>query len=247
MAPAEAPSAALALRHHLPGRRLRHQERPAQVDAQHAVELVDAKLEERRIVEDAGVVHQHIDAAEGLEGGGQRVVDVAGLADIAGDIDGLAAARLDGPRHLGPRPGVHVAQRHGRALAGKPRGACAPDALRGTRDDRNLAGQEHGASNGDLAVGPNLWSPARAFKRFGGSPLAATCFSVEPYRRGSDPAAGPRFTAAPARPGMATRSEAASATRRWTAPARAGWRRGHTRPPAWSCRCWPRPGLSAAG
>ena len=67
------------------GNRLAAQERALEVDAQHAIEIGFLEIEELAAGEDAGIVDQHIDAAEGIDGGGEQVVHVEPFADIAFD------------------------------------------------------------------------------------------------------------------------------------------------------------------
>ena len=85
---------------HLAGHGLRHQKRSAQIDAEHAVEFLDGEIEEGRIVDHAGVVHQDVDPAESLECCRECALDVAGLGYVARHINRLAALGFDA---LGPR------------------------------------------------------------------------------------------------------------------------------------------------
>jgi hypothetical protein len=76
---------ALAGLRHLARDGLADQERALEVDAQHGVEVGFGDGQEVGRLEDAGVVHQHVDAAVALHRGGDQRVDLRLVADVAGD------------------------------------------------------------------------------------------------------------------------------------------------------------------
>src|SRR5207244_13099202 len=103
---------------------------------------------------DAGVVHEHVDAAQGLHDAHHHLIDGGDVPDIGGDGHALAAGRADGGGGLlggglvdvdggdvGPGPGEGE------------RGGVA-DALAGAGDERDAALQCHSGF------------PPAAFQRF---------------------------------------------------------------------------------
>ena len=67
-------------------------------------ELLIGQIIERIIMDDLGVVHEDIDAAELAQRALDRLGNIRGLADVAADCDRLAAEfldRLGGAHHLG--------------------------------------------------------------------------------------------------------------------------------------------------
>ena len=73
---------AVAVAHPL-GRRARHEEGAAHVHREEAVEVVDVEVERGLADVGARVVHEHVDAAESLDGLGQALADVA-VEEVAG-------------------------------------------------------------------------------------------------------------------------------------------------------------------
>ena len=116
----------------------------AQVDVDHRVELLERHLLQPRVAGDAGVVDQHVDAAElRLDGGDHRVDRLA-----VGDVDREARrlrARLAALRDRGVhRLGLHVADDDDGAFAGELECCCQADALGSAGDDRDLVLESHG-------------------------------------------------------------------------------------------------------
>ena len=96
-----------------------------------------------RVVEHAGVVDQHVDAAIGVERRGDGFGHVRGLADVAGKEDGLCADLGDVRSNVLALRAVDIAQDEPGTLAGQTLGAGAADALRSTCDDSGLAVEQH--------------------------------------------------------------------------------------------------------
>ena len=65
------------------------------IDVEVAVEVGFGGLLDRREVEHAGIVHQHVQLAEGLFGLTEQPFDIGRVGHIALDRDGLAALGLD--------------------------------------------------------------------------------------------------------------------------------------------------------
>ena len=70
---------------------LGEQERAAEDDFDLPPPFVERHVEHALLVEDGGVVHQDIDAAEVFERRRDRVDHIALIGDVAGDADGAAA------------------------------------------------------------------------------------------------------------------------------------------------------------
>ena len=71
------------------------QEGAARIDALHQIVALDRRLERAGQIDGARVVDEDIDAAEGLDGPGDRVIDLGLLADVDLERQRLAAGRLD--------------------------------------------------------------------------------------------------------------------------------------------------------
>ena len=65
------------------------------IDVDHLVPLVHFQRGQRRHRHDTGVVYQHIDAAESLQGGLRQLFHVFTTGDVAGHGHGLAAVLFD--------------------------------------------------------------------------------------------------------------------------------------------------------
>src|SRR5665647_3344649 len=110
--------------HHVAGGRLRGKERPFQVHAEDEVVVLLAHVEERLADLDAGVVHQDVEVAEGLDGGGHEALGFRGHGA------GAVAAVVIVHGHVG-------------ALAGKAQSDGLPDAARAPRHQGFLAVESH--------------------------------------------------------------------------------------------------------
>ena len=141
--------AAAALLDHLLGAGLQHEQKALDIDGIDAPVALAGDLDNRREVEDAGVVDQDVEAAEMRYGGGDRRVDRSLFGDVEldpegvrpeGGGDGLGARFVQvGDDDL--RAFLHVALRDGLA-----------DAARGAGDDCNFVPDLH-----DSLLGP-LWT-----------------------------------------------------------------------------------------
>ena len=140
--------AAVALvAHELPGR-LGDVEGAAEVHVEHRVHLVGRHVLERRVAQDAGVVDDDVDLAEGVDGRLHDRRAALGRGDAVVVGDGLAAGRLDLVDDLlGGRLGAagavggaaEVVDDDERAPLGEVEGVRPAEAAAGARDDRHLA------------------------------------------------------------------------------------------------------------
>ena len=92
-------------------------------------------------LDDAGVVDQRVDAAEGLVGAGDRGLHLAVLGDVAGHRLGLGAAPAQPRGELGDALGRAGEEQHRRALGGQRLGGGRADAAARPGDDHGLAGE----------------------------------------------------------------------------------------------------------
>ena len=90
---------------------------------------------------DAGVVDEHVDAAERLHRGVDERLAVLGLGDVGGDGDRLPARLLDELLRLLQLLDPPGAERHVRARLGERLGERHAEPRRGPRHDRDLAVQ----------------------------------------------------------------------------------------------------------
>jgi hypothetical protein len=126
------------------------EQRGAQVDVQHEVEplQLDPEVTGER---DRGVVHEDVDAPEGVGGRGHHRLDVLVAGEVRRHRDGLAAGLDDaadgGVDRAGEpqRRGVGGARRAGdaRAEGAERDGGGGADAAAGAGHDRDLASQVH--------------------------------------------------------------------------------------------------------
>ncbi len=169
------PSAASGSHH----RRYRphRQQRCPQIHGEHQVEALQVDVEVAG-EGDRGVVHQHVDPTERLDGVLHHRCDVVVAGEVRRDRDGLATGRGDLPHGVVDRAGE--AQRR---VVGRSRRAGHPGAARrergrgggadpaaGARDDRGLPGEVHAdaearrptaaASDGQGRSG-RVWCPSR--------------------------------------------------------------------------------------
>ena len=79
---------------------------PLEVDADDVVPLLLGHVDEHAVPQDAGVVHQHVDVAEGVDGSLDQALGTAEVGDVVGVGDGLAAHGLDLLDHVMSRPGI---------------------------------------------------------------------------------------------------------------------------------------------
>ncbi len=107
------------------------------VHVDHALVVGEARMRDRRGMQDRRVVHQHIQRTHGL-GRGHRDLPLAFLAHVqALEARGVAQLRRERP----PRLLEHVRDQHTRALAHKDAHSGGTHAARTAGDQCNLAGQ----------------------------------------------------------------------------------------------------------
>ncbi len=107
------------------------------VDVDHPVPFVDLEPFERRVRHQAGVVEHHVDAAVGLHGRVDQVLDLIAVGDVGGDGQGLAAAAVSSSASAWMRsarraPSTTVAPSRGEVAR---RGFAQPAAGAGDDDD----------------------------------------------------------------------------------------------------------------
>lgn len=128
--------AARTLAGHFTCHRLAHEKGALDVHTQHGVEIVLFDIEKVRHLEDAGIVDQHIDAAELLHDAGDKSVHLLLVAHIAVQVGGAQAGCAFLAFLI-----VHVRDDDMGLLRGKPLGACGANALGSARDDADPATQ----------------------------------------------------------------------------------------------------------
>ena len=132
-------------------RRLGEQERAADVDVHHQVELLGREVLGRFGGDRTGVVDHDVDAAEALDGGVDGTHDVVFVADVPDNGDPLTPGRLD----LGDR-GVHCAGQLGMGFGGLGQqhdvGAVPGGAQRDGEPDAPAASRDHHGAIGERCV-----------------------------------------------------------------------------------------------
>ena len=132
--------AAVAPRLHRRKAGLGRQEGAAQIDPQHLVPLRDRDILDQRPGVDAGVLHQYVDAAEALQGGGDDAFGIGLAGDVGGDEDG----RPDRRQPLGGRGtglGLAVGDHHRCAFLDEAFGDAGANAARRADHDRHAIRQ----------------------------------------------------------------------------------------------------------
>jgi hypothetical protein len=129
----------------------RHQEDALHVDREHAVPARLVELDERLEVHHARVVHEHVDAPEGVAGVREQGLDLVAAGDVAGHrhrahalLRDLLLRRLElgAPRERVAERGVaglEIGQHDVRARPREAERDPAPDPARRARHDRRLA------------------------------------------------------------------------------------------------------------
>src|SRR3954451_11422225 len=120
---------------------LHAEERAAQVDGDHAVELVVGGLVEALVDADAGVVVGVVEAAVALDRRGDDALAVLGTGDVARDelrVAALVADRLHRLLAAGTRA-LEIGDDHGGGLLGDPDRARPADPARRARDEARPA------------------------------------------------------------------------------------------------------------
>lgn len=135
---------AAALRDHLPGRRLHAEERTLQIDADDFVEFLFGNLQDVPVASDAGIVDHDVEPAELLRGGGDKLIHISALGDIADDgAQGIRPPELGGRRRQ--TIGIDVRDDDLDAVVQKSLRTSLADAARRTGNGGDLAGQFHGS------------------------------------------------------------------------------------------------------
>ncbi len=134
----------------LRGQGLRGEDRPQQVRAHLALELLLGDARQRREGGHPRVVHEHVDRSELLARTVEQAAHVVTAGHVRPDRQRPAALRgdcRDDP--LGPLLVLPVVHHDGRARPGQRLGDPRPDALRRARDDRRtcLAARAHSDSS----------------------------------------------------------------------------------------------------
>ena len=123
-------------------RRLRRDEYAADVDVDHAIHLFQRRLLERFRNGRAGVVHQHIESAEGRDGLFDRGLDGLGIGGVRLDRDRLSAVAFN---LFDDRRGCigtfRVGDGHARSVRGQTLGDRSANAARTARNECNLSFQ----------------------------------------------------------------------------------------------------------
>ena len=124
----------------MPRRRMAHVERAEQVHLEHGLEIVDAHAVEDAVAQEARIVHDTVEAAEGVQRGLDDAVGRGHLGDAVAIGHRLAAALTDDPDGvlvmLADMPGVSAADlvkliSAFRAQAGRPIVRAVADGKRG--------------------------------------------------------------------------------------------------------------------
>ena len=145
---------AAALRHHGVGHGLGAMEHAAQVDVDHAVELLQRHLLQPRILGDASVVHQHVDAAKAFHHLATTASTISRWVTSITKPSGLGAQRLallHGFVHHGL---LHVADDDGGAFRGELECSGQANALSGAGDERDFSFETfHGVGAKEVTKG----------------------------------------------------------------------------------------------
>src|SRR5579885_3723270 len=132
-----------------------HQKAAVEMHGNHLAPIRPAHAMKNAIAQDAGIVHQYVDAAEGIECGGDDLVGIARLADRQRRSDGFAAGLDyffdDGMRRSSVRAGTveartDVADDNACAFLRHEECNALADAPPGAGDDGNFAGDNVGHS-----------------------------------------------------------------------------------------------------
>jgi hypothetical protein len=126
-------------RHHLRQHRLHHEEHALDVDGEDAVERRGVGLQQRRHLEDRGVVEQAVDRAERRGRSGEQLRDAVGARHVGGDVAHAVAEIVQQRTQLGRRRRRQVGHRAARALAQVGARDGQADAAVGTGQEQVLA------------------------------------------------------------------------------------------------------------
>ena len=131
--------AAPALRDHLPRHGLADEERPLEVDVEHAIPELLGDLQEWLAPQHARVAHENVHAPEGGDDLPHHRLDLGGVGHVALHGERPPSQLLDFARHALRLGGVLlVDHRHVGALAGETERNRPPYGAATARDDRLL-------------------------------------------------------------------------------------------------------------
>ena len=119
--------------------RLADEEGALQIDVEHRVPVVLGDVEELRGAEDAGIVDERVDRAEGRSRRRQRRVDLVALGRRRSAGRGALPAAARRAARASPRGVVDVPEGDRRAVGGEPLRTGRADALRRAGDDSDAA------------------------------------------------------------------------------------------------------------
>ena len=119
-------------------RRARHHHGAGQVHVEHALPLLVVHVTDERFDAEPGARHDHIEASEGRDGGGDGLGRVRRVAGVPGDRHALDLVRHGRDRFRTPAGDDHL-----RALAGEQAGGRRSDARSTTGDERHLVLEPH--------------------------------------------------------------------------------------------------------
>src|SRR5439155_7248217 len=165
------PTLALHLEH--ARRRLRDQERPAQVHIEHQVEVLLAHVEERLVAQDPGVVHHDVEPAELVQRAPDEPVSPFARGHAVVVRYGVSALALDLGDHLvrhlrtlaaAVAIAAEIVHHDLGALAGEEQRVLAADAAARPGDDRDLALEQ---THADLLLGRGASSTSEVPERRG--------------------------------------------------------------------------------
>ena len=131
-----------------PRRRLRDEERAAQVDVDHQIEVLLAHVQDGLVAQDAGIVHHDVELAELVQRAPHHPVRALARGDAVVVRDRIAAHAFDLGHHLvghlGPLTAsvpiaAEIVHHHPRALAREEQRVLAADASARSGDDRHFA------------------------------------------------------------------------------------------------------------
>ncbi len=133
---------------------------PKHVDVELTMELILGDVFQRQgICVDAGIVHQHVERAEGLFGFVKQPPHVGGFGDVALDGNGLTAVGVDvSDDAVRALLAGRIVHHHCGARRTQALGDSRADALRRTGHDRYLAFQ--------IAHWNSSWSPLQPLKGY---------------------------------------------------------------------------------
>ena len=117
-----------------------------QVDVDDRVPLLLGHRHEHAVAQDAGVVHEHVEASEGVDGGAHQRLATGPAGDVVVRRDGFASAGAD---LLGRLLGdlTEIVDDDLGTLGREESRVLAPEAPTGARDDRDPAVEcPHGAA-----------------------------------------------------------------------------------------------------